>query len=199
MTEAEALKVITPLVIAFPFKDDEVDLWMIKMQALSDVEAALKTADAMIDEVESLRAPQWSVFKKLYERWYARLEEQRAEKRLQLESGQGRMDAVTPRQGRQIAGAAYEKQYKRKPQGDIFALPNPEFVPTATQTDVDRALRVIEGGYVHDGRVFSRYAEVLRAFDGHHLTARAALAALEGARKIHHHPNGVLILLPATP
>jgi hypothetical protein len=194
MTEDEALRVMAPLVIAFPFKADEVDLGMVKMKGLTDPEAAQITADRMIDEVESLRAPQWSVFRKSYDRQWERLEEQRNEKRLELESGGRLAGMISPKEGRQIAAAAYAKHYKRRPPADIFSLPDPEYVPSAQHEEIEKALNVIRGGYEHDGMIFSRYTDVLKAFDGHQLTARAAVKALVDSGMLIHHPNGTLLL-----
>jgi hypothetical protein len=194
MNNDEALRVMAPLVIAFPFKDDQVDLWMLKLKALTEPDVAIATAMLMIDEVESLRAPQWSVFRKSYDRLYQRHEEQERERRLALESGD-RLLIISPREGRGIAAAAYAKEYRKPPPANIFLLPDPERVPTASPEDIEKALDVIRGGYDHDGMTFSRYTDVLKAFGGHQLPARAAVAALEASRQVHHHPNGTLVLL----
>lgn len=195
MTEDEALRVMSPLVINFPFKDDNVELWVLKLKALSVPLCAMRAADALIDDLEALRAPPWSLFRKAYDRFYARYEEEQNEKRLALESGGRLAGMVSPKEGRQIAAAAYAKQYKRRPPANIFSLPDPDFVPKAADEDIERALGVIQGGYDHEGMTFSSYKEVLRAFDGHQLTARAAVKALEDSRRLHHHPNGTLVLL----
>lgn len=196
MTEDEALRVIAPLVVAFSFKEDIVELWMGKLKGLTDVEAAMRTTNTLIDEVDSLRAPAWSVFKKQYDRHWARLEEYRNEQRLALGEGQGRLNMVTPKEGRQIAAAAYAKQFHRSPPGELFALPDPDVVPLATREEVDAALAAISSGYEHDGLIFSRFDDVAAAFDGHLRTARAACRSLELDRRIVWRPDGVIVLLP---
>ncbi|MCD6056552.1 MAG: hypothetical protein K0R44_24 [Thermomicrobiales bacterium] len=196
MTEEEALKVLTPLAVAFPFGDDQVELWVEKLRSLSNAFIAMKTTNSLIDEHEGLRAPAWAVFKKQYDRFHARWEEEESERRLALEAPQGRLAGmISPKEGRQIAAAAYAKQYKRKPPANIFDLPDPEFVPRATSEEVETALQVIRGGYDHDGMTFSKYTDVLKAFDGHQLTARAAVKTLEDSRQLVHRPDGTLILL----
>lgn len=195
MNQDEANRVMAPLVIAFPFKDDEVDLWMLKLKALTEPEVAMATAMLMIDEVESLRAPQWSVFRKSYDRLFQRHEEQERERRLALESGGDRLHVISPREGRGIAAAAYAKEFRKTPPANIFALPDPEQLPRATPEEIETALAVIRGGYDHDNLTFSRYTDVLKAFHGHQSTARAAVAALEASKQLVHYPSGVLVLL----
>jgi hypothetical protein len=196
MTDHEIDMVLAPLIVAFSFTEPMVKLWNDKLAGLTDGEAALRTANALIDDVETLRAPAWGLFKKTYDRWYARLEEERRERELALEQPQGRLAGmVSPKEGRQIAAAAYAKHYKRRPPADIFDLPDPEFVPEASAEDIETALGVIRGGYDHEGMTFSSYVEVLKAFNGHQLTARAAVKALEDSGRIIHRTNGQLILL----
>ena len=80
MTDDQIAAVLNPLIMAFSFNDGSADVYGEKLKGLTDFEAATKTTDALIDEHESLRAPAWAIFKKIYDRWHARLEEQREER-----------------------------------------------------------------------------------------------------------------------
>jgi hypothetical protein len=197
VTEDEITKVLTPLIVAFSFSDELSNTYDERLKGLSDFEAALRTTNTLIDEVETLRAPPWAVFKKQYDRHHVRLEEYRKEQVLALGQGQGRLNMVTPREGRQIAAAAYAREFRRSPPGELFALPDPDVVPLATREEVDAALAAISSGYEHDGLVFSRFDDVAAAFDGHLRTARAACRSLELDRRIVWRPDGVIVLLPA--
>lgn len=195
MNDAEVQDVLVVLATGFTMSDGLADTYDQKLHSLSNFDIALKTAMYMLDEHESRFAPSWAEFKKQYGRFFERFEEQETEKRLAIESGGRLAGMVSPKEGRQIAAAAYAKQYKRTPPANIFDLPDPEFVPRASKEEVETALQVIRGGYDHDGMTFAKYTDVLKAFDGHQLTARAAVKVLEDSRRLVHRPDGTLILL----
>lgn len=198
MTDDEVGRVVLVLITGFTsFSDGLANTYDEKLRGLTNPEIALKTANHLVDHFEGFSGPPWATFRNQYTRFYERWEEQEREKQLAIDSGGRLAGTIPPSEGRHIAAAAYAKQFKRRPPADIFALPDPEALPKVTQEEVDKALRVIAGGYDHDGKTYSNYSEVLKAFDGHQGTARAAVAALEGSKRVHHHPNGVLILLPA--
>lgn len=124
MTEDQAYDVMQPMAVAFSFNEDTFEQWLGYLKELGDYPAAVKTADLLCREATDRWVPGWGVFKQGYDRWVRRLEEEREESRLALQSGEySKMRFPTYEQGAQIAWEAYCAECKfqnREPNKSFF-------------------------------------------------------------------------------
>lgn len=116
MTEDEAFEVLGVLVAAFNgWSEPKMELFKSQLMELADPVAAVKTAKAMANEATETFVPAFGSFKATYDRWVRRLEEQRTETMLALQSGEySKMRFPTYAEGVLIAQKAYEAECARQ-------------------------------------------------------------------------------------